>query len=149
MLCGPGLASGGGRLEGVRDRRPSRPAARSPRCIRSAGKDRAKHAVSVPVWAAWPAVGFGDRDALPTLRTDAAAHLFSWGRAVPWPLAFLLLVAESARAGLRELDRLEAAAEKGRGPSRVGAHPSGARRAAEIAEQTGTALLQALQGRGS
>ena len=71
-------------------------------------------AVFAPVWAAYPAVGFGDRDALPTLRTDAATRLVGWERPVTWPVAFLHLAAESARAGLRELDRLEAAAEKGR-----------------------------------
>ena len=31
-------------------------------------------AVFVPVWAAYPAAGFGGRDALPTLRADAAAR---------------------------------------------------------------------------
>jgi hypothetical protein len=31
--------------------------------------------VFVPVWAAYPAVGFGDRAALPTLRSDAADRL--------------------------------------------------------------------------
>ena len=70
---------------------------------------------SLPVWAAYPAVGFGDRAALPTLRSDAADRLVGRGRPVTWPLAFLHLVAESARMGLRELDRLEAAAEQGRG----------------------------------
>ena len=60
----------------------------------------------LPVWAAHPAVGFGDRDALPTRRTDAAARPIGWGRPVTWPLARLPLVAESARAGRRELDRL-------------------------------------------
>ena len=61
----------------------------------------------VPVWAAYPAAGFGDRDALPTLRTDAAARLLGWGRPVSLTVAFLHLAAEGARAGLRELDRLE------------------------------------------
>jgi hypothetical protein len=60
--------------------------------------------VVVPVWTAYPAVGFGDRAALPTLAatpptaSPAATHL-----------------AKSARMGLRTLDRLEAVAEKGRG----------------------------------
>ena len=36
--------------------------------------------VFVPVWSAYPAVGFGDRDALPTLRSDAADRLVGWGR---------------------------------------------------------------------
>ena len=72
-------------------------------------------AVFLPVWAAYPAAGFGDRDHLPTLRSDAADRLVGRDRPVTWPLAFLHLVAESARAALRELDRLEAAAEQGRG----------------------------------
>ena len=71
--------------------------------------------VFVPVWAAYPAVGFGDRAALPTLRSDAADRLIGRDQPVTWPLAFLHLVAESARMGLRTLDRLEAVAEKGRG----------------------------------
>ena len=71
--------------------------------------------VFVPVWSAYPAVGFGDRDALPTLRSDAADRLAGWGHAVGWPVACLHLIAESARRGLHELDRLEAGAEQGRG----------------------------------
>ena len=71
-------------------------------------------AVFLPVWAAYPAVGFGDRDHLPSLRSDAADRLLGRDRPVTWPFAFLHLVAESARAALRELDRLEAAAEQGR-----------------------------------
>jgi hypothetical protein len=69
----------------------------------------------VPVWAAYPAVGFGDRTALPTLRSDAADRLIGRDQPVTWPLAFLHLVAESARMGLRTLDRLEAVAAQGRG----------------------------------
>ena len=71
--------------------------------------------VFVPVWSAYPAVGFGDRDALPTLRSDTADRLGGWGGTVTWPIACLHLIAESARRGLQELDRLEAAAEQGRG----------------------------------
>jgi hypothetical protein len=71
-------------------------------------------AVVPPLWAAYPALGFGDRDALPSLRSDAAERLLGPDQAVSWPLAFLHLAAESARMGLRELDRLQAAAEKGR-----------------------------------
>jgi hypothetical protein len=43
----------------------------------------------------------------------------SWdgGEPVSWELAFLHLVAERARMGLRTLERLEAAAEKARGPA--------------------------------
>jgi hypothetical protein len=50
------------------------------------------------------------RDALPGLRSDAVDRVAGRGRPVTWPLAFLHLVAESARLALRELDRLEAAA---------------------------------------
>ena len=71
--------------------------------------------VFVPVWSAYPAVGFGDRGALPTLRSDAAHRLAGWGGTVTWPVACLHLIAESARRGLQELDRLETAAEQGRG----------------------------------
>jgi hypothetical protein len=71
--------------------------------------------IFVPVWAAYPAVGFGDRAGLPTLRSDAADRLVDRDQPVTWPLAFLHLVAESARAGPRTLDRLEAAAAQGRG----------------------------------
>jgi hypothetical protein len=56
-----------------------------------------------------PVVGFAVHDALPALRSDAAGR----GSPVTWPLAFRHLVAESARMGLRELDRLAAAAEQG------------------------------------
>jgi hypothetical protein len=75
----------------------------------------ARH-VFVPLWSAYPAVGFGDRDALPSLRSDAADRIAGWGASVTWPAAGLALIAESARLGLRELDRLAAAAEKGRRP---------------------------------
>jgi len=71
-------------------------------------------AVFVPVWAAYPAAGFGDRDALPGLRSDVIDRLAGRGRGVAWPVVFLHMVAESARAGLRELDRLVGVAEKGR-----------------------------------
>src|SRR5262245_57769083 len=53
--------------------------------------------VAAPVWAAYPAVGFGDRDALPTLRSDAARRLLGPDRRVSWEIALLHLVAESAR----------------------------------------------------
>ena len=72
-------------------------------------------AVFLPVWAAYPAAGFGDRDHLPTLRSDAADRLVGRDRPVTWPLAFLHLVAESARAGLRELDRLAGGRGAGQG----------------------------------
>ena len=113
----------------------------------------------------YPAVGFGDRAALPTLRSDAADRLVGWGVPVAWPLAFLHLVAESARMGLRELDRLEAAAEKGRAlaaqadqrsrlPDAIESllrHPALTPKALaaelQIARQTATALLRELQAK--
>jgi hypothetical protein len=122
-------------------------------------------AACLPVWAAYPAVGFGDRTALPTLRSDAADRLVGWGVPVAWPLAFLHLVAESARMGLRELDRLEAAAEKGRAltvradqrsrlPDAIESllrHPALTPNALaaelRIARQTATALLRELQAK--
>jgi hypothetical protein len=122
-------------------------------------------AACLPVWAAYPAVGFGDRAALPTLRSDAADRLISWGVPITWPLAFLHLVAESARMGLRELDRLDAAAEKGRAlaaradkrsrlPGAIEAllrypalTPNALAAELRIAPQTATALLRELQAR--
>jgi hypothetical protein len=122
--------------------------------------------VFVPVWAAYPAVGFGDRTALPTLRSDAADRLIGRNQPVTWPLAFLHLLAESARMGLRTLDRLEAAAAQGRGlaaggdkrsrlPDAVDAllrapvlTPKGLAARLGIAPQTGTALLQAPAAKG-
>jgi hypothetical protein len=119
-------------------------------------------AVFLPVWAAYPAAGFGDRDLLPTLRSDAADRLLGRDRPVTWPLACLHLVAESARAGLRELDRLEAAAAQGRGLTTAVDKRSRLPDACEallrtpvltpkalasklgIAPQTGTALLREL-----
>ena len=122
--------------------------------------------VFIPVWAAYPAVGFSARDALPGLRSDAADRVAGRGRPVTWPLAFLHLVAESARMALRELDRLEAAAEQGRGvvaggdkrsrlPDALDAllrvpalTPKALAARLKVAPQTGTALLRVLQGRG-
>jgi hypothetical protein len=122
--------------------------------------------VCVPVWAAYPAVGFGDRAALPTLRSDAADRLIDRDQPVTWPLAFLHLVAESARMGLRTLDRLEAAAAQGKGlaaaadkrsrlPDAVDAllrapvlTPKALAARLGIASQTGTALLRALAAKG-
>ena len=124
------------------------------------------HSVFLPVWAAYPAVGFSARDALPGLRSDAADRVAGRGRPVTWPLAFLHLVAESARMGVRELDRLEAAAAQGRGvvaggdkrsrlPDALDAllrepalTPKALAARLKVAPQTGTALLRALQGRG-
>jgi hypothetical protein len=73
------------------------------------------HTVFLPVWAAYPAVGFACPRRAPGLRSDAADRVAGRGRPVTWPLAFLHLVAESARMALRELDRLAAAAAQGRG----------------------------------
>src|SRR5277367_1893979 len=124
------------------------------------------HSVFLTVWAAYPAVGFAARDALPGLRSDAADRVAGRGHPVTWPLAFLHLVAESARMALRELDRLGAAAEQGRGvvaggdkrsrlPDALDAllrvpalTPKGLAARLKVAPQTGTALLRALQGRG-
>jgi HTH DNA binding domain len=123
--------------------------------------------VFVPVWSAYPAVGFGDRDALPTLRSDAADRLVGWGRMVTWPVTCLHLIAESARLALRELDRLEAAASaKGRGalagtdrrsrlPDALDAllrapvlTPKSLAAQLRIVPQTATALLRTLQAEG-
>ena len=122
-------------------------------------------AVFLPVWAAYPAAGFGDRDHPPSLRSDAADRLVGRERPVSWPFAFLHLVAESARAGLRALDRLEAAAAQGRGLAaavdkrsrladaidalvRTVLMPKALAGKLGIAPQTGTALLRALQAKG-
>jgi ribosomal protein S25 len=85
---------------------------------------------------------------------------------VTWPVGCLHLIAESARPGLRELDRLAAAAAQGRAVlagtdrrSRLPAALEALLRAPvvtpkvlatrlRIAPQTATALLRALQGRG-
>jgi hypothetical protein len=132
---------------------------------RHAGQGPAR-TVFLPVWAAYPAVGFSGRDALPGLRSDAADRVAGRGRPVSWPLAFLHLVAESARMALRELDRLAAIAEKGRGVVAGGDKrsrlpdaldvlmrvpaltPKALAARLKVAPQTGTALLRALQGRG-
>jgi hypothetical protein len=124
------------------------------------------HTVFIPVWAAYPAVGFATRDALPSLHSDAADRVAGRGCPVTWPLACLHLVAESARMALRELDRLEAAAEQGRGvvaggdkrsrlPDALDAllrtpalTPKALAGRLKVAPQIGTALLRALQGRG-
>jgi hypothetical protein len=167
----PGAAAGGGTrsagLDGGRPQRSTRTAlpallAAIGRC----GSEGPARSVFLPVWAAYPAVGFSPRDALPGLRSDAADRVAGRGRPVTWPLAFLHLVAESARMGLRELDRLEAAAEQGRGvvaggdkrsrlPDALDAllrapalTPKALAVRLKVAPQTGTALLRELQGRG-
>ncbi len=122
--------------------------------------------VFVPLWSAYPAVGFGDRDTLPKLRSEVADRIAGWGCSVSWPIAGLHLIAESARMGLRDLDRLQAAADKGRGCLAVLDRRSRLPEALEallrsplltpktlaaqlrIAPQTATGLLRDLQGRG-
>jgi hypothetical protein len=76
--------------------------------------------VFTPVWAACPACACGNRHSLPRLRIEASVarkatdRVIGRGRPAFWPLAFLHLVAESARSGLRTLDRLVAVAGQGR-----------------------------------
>jgi len=123
-------------------------------------------AIFTPLWAAYPAAGFGDRDALPTLRSDAADRLVGRDQVVTWPLAFLHLLAESAHMAARTLDRLEAAAATGRDlaagldrrarlPDAFAAllrtpvlTPKALAAQLRVAPQTGTALLRELQARG-
>ena len=166
---------------GIADRPTSLPAVLAGVCLLA--RTGPARAVFVPVWAAYPAVAVGDRDALPALRSDVADRLVGWGgggqgsagvsrwnaaggRAVPWPVTFLHLVAEGARSGLRDLDRLVAAAEQGRGltaqadrRSRLSDALDAALRTPaltpkalagklRVAPQTATALLHALQTAG-
>lgn len=130
------------------------------------GRSLPTRGVFAPAWAGYPAAGFGDRDALPGLRSDVVDRLAWRGRAVTWPMVFLHLVAESARVGLRELDRLTAAAEAGRGlavaadrrsqlPAAIAAllrapalTPKGLAARLAIAPQTATALLRDLRAAG-
>jgi hypothetical protein len=120
----------------------------------------------VPLWAAYPAVGFGHRAALPTLRSDAAERLVGRDQPVTWPLAFLHLLAEAARAGLRtptgsrprrrRAGGLAAGGDKrSRLPDAVDAllrapvlTPKGLAARLGIAPQTGTALLRELAAKG-
>ena len=154
-------------LDGGRPHRSPRPAARAARRHRPVRRRRDRRTPSScrsgPPIRPW---GFPPRDALPGLRSDAADRVAGRGRPVTWPLAFLHLVAESARMALRELDRLEAAAEQGRGvvaggdkrsrlPDALDAllrvpalTPKALAARLKVAPQTGTALLRALQGRG-
>jgi hypothetical protein len=122
--------------------------------------------IFVPVWAAYPSVGFGERDALPTLRSDMVDRLVGRDRVIGWPVVFLQLVAEGARYGLRELDRLLAVAERAQGlvgkmdrrsrlPDAVDAvllapvlTPKALAARLKVAPQTGTALMRALQAAG-
>jgi HTH DNA binding domain len=68
--------------------------------------------IPLPFWGAAPALAAGGPDGLPRLRSDAAARLSPAGPPA-WPGVFLILVAEAARAGLQELDRLQTAAAAG------------------------------------
>lgn len=70
----------------------------------------ALRAIPLPVWAAAPSLAAGELHGLPRLRSDVAARLFPDGSPA-WLGVFLRLVAEAARAGLQELDRLQAAAQ--------------------------------------
>jgi hypothetical protein len=68
--------------------------------------------IPLPVWAGWTALcAPQDSAALPRLRSDVAARLAPDG--APWPIAFLHLAAEAARAGLRALARLRQAEANG------------------------------------
>ncbi len=74
----------------------------------------ALRAVPLPFWAAYPALGQGGSpgEGLPGARADVPAQ--DAGASAAWPAAFCRLAREAALAGLRELDRLERAAERGR-----------------------------------
>lgn len=116
--------------------------------------------VFAPVWAAYPIIGYGTPDKLPALRSDVAARI--GGREGGWMAAFLYLVAEGARAGLRELNRLLAVAKQARArvtkadrrsrlPDAVNAAlrtpaltPKALAAQLRIAPQTATALLREL-----
>jgi asparagine synthetase B (glutamine-hydrolysing) len=68
--------------------------------------------VPLVIWAAYPLLGQDMADQLPRLRPEAARRLIGQDRA-SWAVSCLALAAEAARAGLRELARLEAAAAAG------------------------------------
>ena len=70
-------------------------------------------AIPLPFWAAWPALGHPQEEGLPRLR-PALAREFTGADRAPWAVVFLSLAAEAARAGLRELDRLQEAAQAGK-----------------------------------
>jgi hypothetical protein len=78
------------------------------------GGGGALRAVIPPLWTSYPTLGQGPAAALPGLRSDVAARVAPAGVAPGWLLAFLPLLAEGARAMLRELDWLLEAAEQGR-----------------------------------
>ena len=121
-----------------------------------------------PFWTAYPPLGSpraGNRAeacALPLLRSDVAARLES-AAVSGWLLAFVVLLAEGARAAMRELDRLLDVAERGRGliagcdrrarlPAALDAvlrspvlTPKGLAAELAITPQTATALLRELR----
>jgi hypothetical protein len=68
--------------------------------------------IPLPSWGAAPALAAGDPDSLPRLRSDAAARTSPAGSPA-WPGVFLTLVAEAARSGLQEMDRLQCLAAAG------------------------------------
>lgn len=82
--------------------------------IASLGLARAGGLRVIPlvVWAAWPVIGQGETEALPRLR-GAAARQLTGDDTASWTVSFLAMAAEAARAGLRELARLESIAASG------------------------------------
>ena len=95
-----------------------------------------------------------------------ADRLIGWGVPVTWPLAFLHLVADSARMAVRELERLEAVATQRR-ERRAGVDPrsrlpdaieallrapvltaTALAATLQVAPQTATALLRELERTG-
>lgn len=72
------------------------------------GQARVPRVIPLPVWSGWPAIGRPYHDGLPRLRSGLAPPQ------AEWEADFLRLVAEAARAGLRDLARLLAAEATGR-----------------------------------
>jgi hypothetical protein len=68
--------------------------------------------IPLVVWAAYPLLAEADAGGLPRLRGEVARRLTGHDSAT-WMVSFLAMAAEAARAGLRELDRLQAAAAAG------------------------------------
>ena len=68
--------------------------------------------IPLPFWAGWPGLcAPDDPGVLPRLRGDTAARLAPGGAV--WPVVFLQLVAEAARAGSRILAALRQAEAAG------------------------------------
>ena len=138
-------------MEG-RPHRAPRPAPRTARRHRPARRTRRPaRSVFIPVWAAYPAVGFSGRDALPGLlqrRRRPCRRPWPPGHPGRWPS--LHLVAESVRRiALRELVRLETAAEQGRGIVAGGDKRFAAARRARRAAAGAGAHPQGTSPRGS